>query len=177
MRSQAGYTLVEMILALGIGTMLIAGTALLLWTMFTANHTSDVRLQASAQIRNFQLAFHDDVVLNNRPVSITGNCTPPGPCTISLSGSRFNQGASGPGAFSVTYSYSSGTVTRQVSGAGATEVAKNVARFCPGVSAGNVVTVNLTAQDSLGAYSETQTLKFDPRPVSSPTPVPTAAPC
>jgi prepilin-type N-terminal cleavage/methylation domain-containing protein len=171
---QAGYTLVEILLAMGISTLLMAGLGLVIYTLFKANNTSDSRLQASSQIRTFQLAFHDDVAHNAGTIVCANPCT-----TLTLSGSRYNQGATGPCSLTVTYAYPSPSpllISRSVGGK-TTQVARNVKAFAATVGADNSVTVTLTVQDPTGSFTETQVLYFDPRPSTTPNPAPTPSTC
>jgi hypothetical protein len=171
--------MVEFILAAGISALLAAAMVQVLFTVYGANHTSDSRLQASAQIRNFQLAFHDDLVLAASLTACANPCT-----TLTISGNRLNQNATSPCAFSVTYTFTApsgtnpyvpGKVTRTVSGR-SIDVARNVPSLTFYVATDNTVTGNITVQDSSRSYSETQSLLFHPRPTAAPSPTPSPCP-
>jgi prepilin-type N-terminal cleavage/methylation domain-containing protein len=160
-KSQGGYTLVELIVASTIGAFVMVGLSSVFLTSWRAGTTATSRIEASAQIRNFQFDAADDFALSSTPVISSCAQNDPPPCTISLSGFRYFNGA--PSNYAVTYTWDGFNVDRNV-GATANHAATNVSAFSVTV-AGNapyqtvVVTLTVTVQ----AYAETQTLRFYPR--------------
>jgi prepilin-type N-terminal cleavage/methylation domain-containing protein len=169
-RGEAGFTLVEVLIASTISVLVMSGATMLLYTFYISNFIANSRLQTSGQIRNFQLAFNDDAVLASSSIC------PATPCdnltTLKLEGCRFSRGdpsPSNPSRFTAVYKWwppttsSPGTVSRTVGGS-TIQVARNVPGFTADVAGDNSVTVTLTVQDSSKRYSQTQTLYFHPRP-------------
>ncbi len=175
-RAQAGYTLIELIVASSIGLIVMSAlTSVVLTTVLGAN-TATSRIEASAQIRNFQLTAYDDFALS-RPPTTSGCGTKANPCTsqsMVLSGDRMpNLVGAKAAPFTATYSYdpSRRQVTRQVS-AGSRIAASDVTAYTWYVSAtgGNpvvVVSMTVTAGFYDTQFSQSQTLLFYPR-VTSP---------
>ena len=160
-KSQGGYTLVELIVASAIGAFVMAGLTSVFFTSWRAGTTATSRIEASAQVRNFQFDATDDFALSGAP--IISSCAPndPPPCTITLSGLRYFNGA--PSSYQVIYTWDGSSVDRKV-GATANHAATNVSAFSVTVVGHApyqtvVVTLTVTVQ----SYAETQTLRFYPR--------------
>jgi prepilin-type N-terminal cleavage/methylation domain-containing protein len=171
-RQQAGYTLIELIIASAIGLMVMAAlTSVVLTTMLAAN-TATSRVEASAQVRNFQLTAYDDFALA-RPPAISGCGSPASPCTTQsmvLQGSRMpNQSAGVAAPYAVTYEWD--PILHQVarSAGGASRVAAtNVVAYSwyidnSGDHPSVVVSMTVTVGFYNTSYSESQTLRFYPR--------------
>jgi prepilin-type N-terminal cleavage/methylation domain-containing protein len=160
--SQGGYTLVEVIVASAIGAMVMAGLTSVVFTSWRAATTATSRVEASAQIRNFQFDATDDFSLSSAPSITSCAANDPPPCTIRLSGLKYSNSA--PSTYTVTYTWDGSNLDRKVEGNPANHAATNVSGFAATVT-GNapyqtvVVTLTVTVQ----AYSETQTLRFYPR--------------
>lgn len=171
-RRQAGFTLIEVIIASAIGLIVIGAlTSVVLTTVF-ADNAATGRVEASAQIRNFQLMAYDDFALS-RPPAPVGCGTAASPCTtqaMTLSGLRMpNQTAGVPTTFTATYAWdpAAQTVTRAV-GAGAQVAASNVTAYSwylvtSGAHPAVVVSMTVTVAAYNTSYSESQTLLFYPR--------------
>ena len=133
-RRQAGYTLVELIVATAIGTLVLGAlTSIVLTTALTTNVATS-RIDASGQIRTFQLTAYDDMTLSNVPAP-TGCGTQANPCTsqpMVLQGQRMPNVATPtpPAQYIVTYTWDPAQqiVTRQAGGAGRT-VAQDVSVY------------------------------------------------
>src|SRR5206468_4261768 len=59
-RGQAGFTLVELIVASAIGVILMTGLTSVVYTSYRSWSTASSRVEASGQIRNFQYFAYDD---------------------------------------------------------------------------------------------------------------------
>jgi prepilin-type N-terminal cleavage/methylation domain-containing protein len=160
-RSQGGYTLVELIVASAIGLFVMTGLTSVVLTTWRAGTTATSRVEASGQIRNFEFVAYDDFALSGVPT--ISSCAPDSipPCTIALSGLRTpNSTVPVP----VTYTWDGANVDRQVGGNAASHAAINVTAFAAYVDGSAphqtvVVTLTVTVQ----SYAETQTLRFYPR--------------
>jgi prepilin-type N-terminal cleavage/methylation domain-containing protein len=155
--SQGGYTLVELIVASAIGAIVMAGLSSVFLTTWRAGTTATSRIEASAQLRNFQYDATDDFALSTTPV--ISSCAPkdPPPCTIGLSGWKY----SNPVLYSVNYKWDGVNVERTIANGPAIHAATNVTAFSAYIDSSNqavVVTLTITVR----AYAETQTLRFYP---------------
>lgn len=172
-RSQAGYTLIELIIATTIGLVVMGAlTSVVLTTMIGIN-TATSRVEASAQVRNFQLTAYDDFALS-RPPAPTGCGTIASPCTtqdLVLQGSRMpNQAVGGvatPYMVRYTWDPSKKVVTR-FAGASSRVAAGNVTEYswyldATGDHPSVVVSMTVTIAFYNTSYSESQTLRFYPR--------------
>lgn len=148
-RGQDGYTLVELVVTMGLGALLLSA---LMSVLLTASHGASIatsRVEASSQIRSFQFFAYEDFAGSALP-SNSGNCVPSTPCTtaIKLSG--------------VTYSWDgSNFLSRVPTSTGiARPAASNVSSFSWYVTGcAVVVSVTVTVQ----GYSQSQTFQFYPR--------------
>jgi prepilin-type N-terminal cleavage/methylation domain-containing protein len=176
LRRQAGFTLIELLVATTIGLLVMSAlTSVVVLTMISTNAATG-RVEASGQIRNFELFAYDDFALSHPPVP-SGCGTAGNPCTTQpmvLSGLRMANQASAPAtSFTVSYSWSTATqsVTRAI-GSSSQTAAGNVTSFSWYVDATGarpVVVIALTV--TIGfyntSYSQSQTLLFYPR-ITSP---------
>lgn len=171
-RRQAGYTLIELIVASAIGLIVMGALTSVVLTSVLGDNAATGRVEASAQIRSFQLTAYDDFVLS-RPPSASGCGTQASPCTtqaLALSGPRMpNQDAGTAVPYSVTYEWdpSLETITR-TAGGGTQIAASNVSSFSWYVDSTEanpvvVVTLTVTIADYNTTYAESQTLLFYPR--------------
>lgn len=170
-KSQRGYTLIEVIISVAIGAILMAALTSVILTSVRASGVATSRIEASSQIRNFQFYAYDDFA--NSDVSGLAGCTQSAPCTtqqIVLTGTQLNSSGQPVGTRMVSYTWDgSNFLDRQVGNA-SVHAATNVTSFAyyiissqsPGVPA--VVVVNLTITvATLPPYSESQTFLFYPR--------------
>jgi prepilin-type N-terminal cleavage/methylation domain-containing protein len=177
-RSQAGYTLIELIVASAIGLFVMSALTSVVLTSVLATNTATSRVEASAQIRNFQLTAYDDFALSSPP-SPLGCGTQASPCTnqdMFLTGVRMpaELGAPPP-QYTVRYTWDPNqkVVTRFV-GPASRVAASNVQSYSwyvdrTGAHPVVVVSMTVTVGFYNTAYSESQTLLFYPR-VTSPSP-------
>jgi prepilin-type N-terminal cleavage/methylation domain-containing protein len=174
-RRQAGYTLIELIVASAIGLMVMGALTSVVLTMSLGANTATGRVEASAQIRNFQLTAYDDFSLS-RPPTPTGCGTPDTHCTtqdMMLAGSRMpNPIGSVAAPFTARYTWDSSleTVTRYV-GSASRVVSSGVTAYSWYVDPGGahpvvVVSMTITIAFYNTSYSESQTLLFYPRVTS-----------
>ena len=171
-RAQAGYTLIELMVATAIGLVVMGAlTSIFVTTVLGANAATG-RVEASSQIRSFQLVAYDDFALS-RPPAPAGCGTQANPCTsqpMVLSGYRMpNQAAGNVTTFAVSYAWSPAqqAVSRNI-GASEQVAATNVTAFAWYVDATGdhpvvVVAMTVTIASYNTTYSESQTLLFYPR--------------
>jgi type II secretory pathway pseudopilin PulG len=174
-RRQAGHTLIELIVASAIGLMVMGAMTSIVLTMALGANTATSRIEASAQIRNFQLTAYDDFALSQPPLP-TGCGTPASPCTTQdmiLKGSQMpNPLSSSPPQYMVRYTWdpARSLVTRYVN-AGSRVVASSVTGYSwyidgSGGHPAVVVSMNVTVGFYNTTYTESQTLLFYPRVAS-----------
>ena len=179
-RRQAGYTLIELIVASAIGLMVMGALTSVVLTSVLAANTATGRVEASAQIRNFQLTAYDDFAMSQPPAPV-GCGTPDNPCTsqdMKLTGLRVPNGGGGPGSFTARYHWDPNTqlVTRFV-GAAYRVAASNVGSYSwyvdPGPTGAHpvvVVSMTVTVSSYNTSYTESQTLLFYPRVTAATSP-------
>jgi len=167
-RSQGGYTLVEVIISIAIASIVMGALTSVIFTSVRVTDVASSRVEASAQIRNFQFFAYDDFARSQ--VQNAGACTPGSPCTtqpIVLAGSQAsNSSQPVPAPYQVTYAWDGGSfVDRQVAPAGSTShAATDVSDFSWYVdSSGPFPKVVIHLTITVGTYSESQTLLFYPR--------------
>jgi len=171
-RRQAGYTLIELIIASAIGLMVMGALTSVVLTMTLGANTATSRVEASAQIRNFQLTAYDDFALS-RPPNPSGCGTQASPCTTQemvLTGDRMpNQAAGAAAPFTARYTWdpSEQTVTRFVD-ASSRVVASSVTGYSwyidqSGAHPVVVIGMNVTVGFYNTSYTQSQTLLFYPR--------------
>jgi prepilin-type N-terminal cleavage/methylation domain-containing protein len=151
-RGQEGYTLIELILASSIGLIVMTGLTSAVLTSMKAANTATSRIEASSQIRNFQMRAMDDFAQSAVPATSD-------PAQIRLVGTKFS--ASGAQAATVDYVWDSGTkfIDRQ-----GVHLSSNVTNFSWYVDRSTVnptVVVNVTV--TVLSYSESQIMRFYPR--------------
>jgi prepilin-type N-terminal cleavage/methylation domain-containing protein len=163
-RSQAGFTLVELLVASVIGVIVMTGLTSVVLTTWRAGSVATSRVEASGQIRSFQFDAYDDFALSGAP-TLT-NCAPssPPPCSITLSGLQASNSVPPVTApYTVTYTWDGTNVDRQVGSGAPKHAATNVTAFSAvlsGTAPHQTVVVTLTV--TVQAYVETQTLQFYP---------------
>jgi prepilin-type N-terminal cleavage/methylation domain-containing protein len=161
---QGGYTLIELIIAVALGALLMTALTSVILTTVQAVTTASSRVEASAQLRNFQYLAYDDFAASAVP-SPSGCGTPSLPCTtqpLVLNGLRAsNQSPPIISSFQVSYAWVSSKFVDRQSGSLTTHAATNVTAFSWYVDGNSTVVVSLTIK--VQAYSESQTLRFYPR--------------
>jgi prepilin-type N-terminal cleavage/methylation domain-containing protein len=171
-RSQAGYTLIELMVASALGVIVMSALTSVVLTTMVATNTANSRIEASRQIRNFELTAYDDFV-HSTPVIPPGCGTASNNrCTVEplvLDGLvQPNQLNNAPAQKTVTYAWdgSRHVVTRTVGTS--RNVSTNVTAFdwyVEGNGAHSTVVVDLTIKIDFYNVShvESQTLRFFPR--------------
>lgn len=162
---QAGYTLVELIIALAIGVLLMTALTSVLFTAFRASNVATSRVEASSEVRSFEYYAYDDFARSSAP-SGGASCTQANPCTtqpLTLTGIQVTNANPQPQTVTVTYTWDgSSFLNRSVAGSGVSEhAATDVTAFDWYMDANSTVVVNMTV--TVGAYSETETFRFLPR--------------
>jgi prepilin-type N-terminal cleavage/methylation domain-containing protein len=167
-RAQAGFTLIELIIATAIGLVVMTALTSVVFTTYQANQIAISRIQASSTIGLFSATAHDDFALSSLPLTPgpCGSSAQPcsqdpiklvGNCTMTSTGSSAN--------YTVIYQWNSDThlIDRNISGQSDNPAATGVTAFSWYIDGASVlVTVTVT----VGAYSQTQTLRFYPRVAS-----------
>lgn len=173
LRSQGGYTLIELLIATALGAIVLGAiTSILLTTMLAANVATS-RVEAGTQLRTFQLTVFDDVAFSVVPTP-SGCGVQVNPCTsqpMVLTGNRVpNQAAGAPVSYTVTYTWDSGlqTVTRQVAAGPSRTIATHVTGYSWYVDSSGAhptVVVGLTVTENTynATYSQSQSMRFDPQ--------------
>jgi type II secretory pathway pseudopilin PulG len=161
-RSQGGYTLVELVIASAIGLFVMTGLTSVVLTTWRAGTVATSRIEASGQVRSFQSSAYEDFALSGVP-TLTGCATAAAPpCTISLSGFQVGTPLV-PARYAVTYTWDGANVDRLVGGI-SKHAATNVTAFSASIAgAGLHQTVLVTMTVTVQAYQETQTFLFYPR--------------
>jgi prepilin-type N-terminal cleavage/methylation domain-containing protein len=162
LKSQSGFTLVELIVASAIGLIVMTGLTSVVLTSWRAWVTGTSRVEASSAIRNFQFEGNDDFALSSLPVppgcgtSVSNQCSTQ---TISLQGLQFDKSGA-VSAYHVTYTWDgTSLLMRQIGVKPPREAATNVSAFTwyvDGSTQAVVVTISVTVQ----SYTQTQTLRF-----------------
>jgi type II secretory pathway pseudopilin PulG len=168
-RRQAGYTLIEVVIATAIGLFVMGSlTSIVLTTVLAAN-TATSRVEASNQVRGLQLAAYDDFALS-RPPAPCGTAASPCTTPLVLRGKRMpNQATGAPADYSVTYLYDPAkqVVTRQI-GSSSRNAANNVTAYSwytdnSGIRPTVVISLTVTVGFYNTTYSQSQTMRFYPR--------------
>jgi len=170
LRSQGGYTLIEVMIASALGVMLMTALVSVVLTTTRATAIATSRVEASSQIRSFQSFSYEDFAAATA-VTIPGGCgTAPDPCTtqaLILDGTRASN-TTPPVASSlrVTYTWDgSQFLDRKVGANPAFHAATNVAAFSWYVDdSGAFATVVVSMTVHVGSYDQSQTFRFYPRP-------------
>jgi prepilin-type N-terminal cleavage/methylation domain-containing protein len=156
-RSQDGFTLIEVIIASAITVIVMTGLTSVVLTSMRAFNTASSRVEASDQIRSFELRANDDFARGGMPA---GSC----PCTttpIVLTGLQASNSAPPvPGPYTVTYTWDGSAFLDRYVGSSSTRLATNVTAFSWN-QAGRSVVVSMTV--TVKGYSESQTFRFYPR--------------
>jgi prepilin-type N-terminal cleavage/methylation domain-containing protein len=181
-RSQEGFTLIELIITSALGVLVLTGLTSVVLTSVRAGSVATSRIEASGQIRNFELRAYDEFAHAGVPTP-NGCGTQINPCTtqpIVLAGLQVtNSTPPVPAADSVSYTWDGAAfLDRRVGINAPTHVATNVTAFSwyvtgaaphPTVVVSLTVTVPLPGGTGPAAaflgdpYSESQTLNFYPR--------------
>ena len=168
-RSQAGYTLVELMVASAIGVIVMTGLTSVLLTSWRAGTTATSRVVASGQIRNFEFVAYDDFALANVPDPSGCAASAASPCTtqpLVLTGVQASNAANPVSSpHQVIYTWDGADLLeRQVGNNPPRETASGVSAFSwyvAGAAPHQTVVVTITV--TVLAYSQTQTFLFYPR--------------
>ena len=177
---QAGFTLIELIIATAIGLVVMAGLTSIMFTAYRADRQATTRVEVAGQIRTFEQSAFRDFALSSLPPAPPTCGTQATPCTqdpIQLSGCSITSNDGGAThvwqSHTVTYAWNNTTqvVTRDV-GSGVTfPAASDVSAFSwyvDGTSPNQsvVVTIAVTLNWSQNSpYTQSQVLRFYPQVV------------
>lgn len=148
-RSQGGYTLVELIIALALFALLMSAIGSVMLTTWRGTAIAFSQVVASSQIRHFESLAYDDFATGN--VNILTGCTPASPCTTPIALSAVTYRWDGSNFLDRAFNDNLYTV----------HAATNVTAFSWYVDTNTTVVVNLTV--TVSTYSESQTFRFYPR--------------
>ena len=179
-RRQSGFTLIELLIATTLGLVVLGALTSLVVTMMVADNTAAGRIEASSQVRDFQLAAYEDFVLARTPTS-PGCGTAANQCTtqtLVLIGEQApTSGQPVPDTIRYEWYPSTQTVTRQADNANGTStriVSSNVAAYSWYVDRAGaptvVISLTVTIPSYNATYSESQTFRFYPRITATPSP-------
>ena len=167
LKSQGGFTLVEVIVTLAIMGIVMVGLTSVIYTSVRVSDISSSRVEASGQIRNFQFVAYDDFARSQ--LQGGGACTPSTPCTtqpIVLVGTQVSNSTQPvPSQVQVTYAWDGSAFVNRQSSSASVHAATDVSAFSWYVDQSTgfpTVVVNLTV--TIKGYSESQTLRYYPRP-------------
>jgi prepilin-type N-terminal cleavage/methylation domain-containing protein len=172
-RSQAGYTLIELMVATSIGVFVMGALTSVILTTVLSTNVATSRVDAANQVRNLQLTAYDDMALSLVPTP-AGCGTPASPCTtqpIVLQGSRMsNQSAGTATPYTVSYTWSAAvhTIVRQVSGGASRTIATDVTSFSWYLDTSQahhavVIRLTVTIDTYNSQYAQSQSMRFYPR--------------
>jgi prepilin-type N-terminal cleavage/methylation domain-containing protein len=178
-KRQAGFTLIEVIIATALGLLVLGALTSVVMTMMMADNTAGGRIEASSQVRNFQHTAYDDFVLA-RPPAPPGCGTPASRCTtqdLVLTGTRPPNPSDGqPVSYTVRYAWDPSLhVVTRYAGTSSRVAASNVTVYSwyidrAGLYPTVVVNMTVTIPSYNATYSESQTLRFYPRITATPSP-------
>ena len=160
-RSQGGFTLVELIVASAIGLALLTALTSVFLTASRSVNAATNRIEASGQIRNFELFAYDDFAQSSVPVP--GGCGTVGnPCTT--------QPLPLSGTYAVSYVWDGSAFLDRQIGTNSIHMASNVTAFSWYVDSSSLhptvvisLTVTVPNLGDLLAYSDSQTFRFVPQ--------------
>lgn len=178
-RRQAGFTLIEVVIASALGLMVMGALTSVVLTTVLSDNIASARVEASAQIRNLQSTAYDDFVHARAPVP-SGCGTSGNPCTtqeLILQGSRMPNdigGVAAPDTVRYTWDPSLQVVTRYA-GISSRVAASNVTAYSwyidgSGAYPSLVISMTVTIPSYNATYSQSQTLRFYPRITATPSP-------
>ena len=183
-RRQSGFTLIELLIATTLGLLVLGALTSLVVTMMVADNTAAGRIEASSQVRDFQLAAYEDFVLARTPTS-PGCGTAANQCTtqtLVLIGEQApTSGQPVPDTIRYEWYPSTQTVTRQADDANGTStriVSSDVTAYswyvdntgAPTQAPTVVISLTVTIPSYNATYSESQTFRFYPRITATPSP-------
>lgn len=164
LRSQNGYTLIEVIITAALAALLMSALSSVILTAVRAVDTATSRVEASSQIRGFEYFAYEDFADAGLPAAA---CTQASPCTtqpLVLTGIKAsNSVAPSFSQYQVTYVWDgSSNLDRQIASTGSViHAATGVSAFTWFVDTNATVVVNLTV--TVGSYSESQAFRFRPQ--------------
>ena len=178
-KRQAGFTLIELIIATALGLLVLGALTSVVVTTMMADNTASGRIEASSQVRNFQYTAYDDFALA-RPPAPAGCGTPTTRCTtqdLVLTGTHPPNPSDGlPVSYTVRYAWDpSRQVVTRYAGTTSRVAASNVTGYSwyvdrSGLYPTVVVSITVTIPSYNATYSDSQTLRFYPRITATPSP-------
>jgi len=166
---QGGYTLVELLVASSIATVILVALTSVVLTTWRASATATSRVAASSQVRSFEFYAYDDFAHSTVPAPVGCGATAASPCTtqpIVLNGLQAaNSSNPSVSPSRVTYTWDgSSMLDRQVGSSPANHAATDVSAFSWYIAGtGPNQTIVVTISVTVPPYTETQTLRFYPR--------------
>ena len=158
LQGQGGYTLVELIVTTTIAALVMAALVSVFLTTTRATIDATSRVEASSQVRNFEIFAYDDFT-GSGAGDFNAGCRVSSPCQslITLNETHADQN------YTVSYSWdqTNQTLDRSVGGNPPLHAATNVQDFRWYVDTNQSVV--LTLKITVGTYTESQTFRFYPR--------------
>lgn len=161
LRGQAGYTLVEVIIATAIGALLLSALTSVVYTSWHASTIASGRVEASSEVRNFEYFAYDDFARSSLPAA--GGCLPASPCTtqpLSLSGVQVSNSTPVPSGVSVIYAWDGSQFLDRTLNGVTEHMATDVTAFSWYVDTNATVVASLTV--TVQGYSQSQSFRFHP---------------
>jgi prepilin-type N-terminal cleavage/methylation domain-containing protein len=165
-RGQEGFTLVELIIALAISLFVATALTSVVLSSVRASNIAVGRIEASSEIRAFQMRAYDDIAASSMPTLGACGSSQSNPCTtapIVLKGVRASNSISPTiSSATVTYTWDGSANLARQSGGSTTTLGTNVTGFSwYEDSTTNTVVIEMTV--TVLSYSESQTFSFYPR--------------
>jgi len=163
---QAGFTLVELLVSLALSLFVVTALTSVVFTSVRASNVAIGRIEASGQIRNFQLRADDDFAGSAAPSPSGCGIQPEPACQtapIVLNGVQVSNSTSPiPSPVTITFLWDGSANLDRIVGSNSTHMATSVTAFSWYVdSSTQTVVVQITV--TVLSYSESQTLVFHPR--------------
>jgi prepilin-type N-terminal cleavage/methylation domain-containing protein len=180
---QAGFTLIELIVASAIGLIIMSALTSVVLTTYRASQAASSRVEAAGEIRTFEQNAYGDFATSSLPVPPGGCGSSSSPCIhdpIQLQGCKMtNSITPSPQPRAVTYAWplGSSSIDRKVGGVTSNPAAAGVTAFSwylDGTVPNQSVVITLRVQ--VGAITQSQTMRFLPR-VKSTLPPNVSSPC
>ena len=163
---QGGFTLIELIISLAIGLFVATALTSVVLTSVTASNVAFGRIEASGQIRAFEMRAYDDFASSTLPALNGCGDMPSDACTttpIVLNTQQASNSASPTiSLVQVTYVWDGSAFLDRQAGGGSAHMGTSVSAFSWYEDSNtNQVVVEMTV--TVLSYSESQTFRFYPR--------------
>jgi prepilin-type N-terminal cleavage/methylation domain-containing protein len=161
LKGQSGYTLIELIITAAIGALLLGALVSVFLTTTRATDTATGRVEASGQVRNFEIFAYEDFTGAGLS-DFSPGCTASSPCQTQITLTEIP--IDNPGqTYTVSYAWDKTNLflDRTVGNNPPLHAATNVAAFSWYLDTNRTVVVTLTIV--VNSYTQSQTFRFYPR--------------